>query len=367
VTVPFLNLALQHRTLRAEILAAWERVLDSTSFVSGGEVRAFEEEFAERHGVQHCIAVSSGTDALVLALRAAGVRPGERVALPANTFIATAEAVSTIGAVPHLVDCNDATATIDVDQVTKALADGVRGVLPVHLYGQPADVDPLRSAADANGAVVIEDAAQAHLATYQGRYAGGLAGAAAFSFYPGKNLGATGEGGAVTTNDDEIARQVRMLRDHGQSEKYRSDVIGYNARMSELIAAALRIKLRHLPGWTEARRAAARHYRRLLADVPGVRLQEEPAWASSSYHLFVVRVADRDAVRAKLERAGISTGLHYPVPVHLQKAYASLGHRRGDFPVAESWADQGISLPMFPELSEAQVERVVEALAAAVV
>lgn len=366
MTVPFLDLVPQHRALREEILAAWARVLDSTAFVSGSEVRAFEEEFAAAHGVRHAVAVSSGTDALVLALRAAGVGPGQRVALPANTFIATAEAVSGVGAVPHLVDCDEATANIDVAQIEKALAAGVHAVMPVHLYGQPADMDPLVAAAASAGAVVVEDAAQAHLATYDGRSAGSLGAAAGFSFYPGKNLGATGEGGAVTTDDEDLADQVRMLRDHGQSAKYHSDVIGYNARMGELVAAALRIKLRHLPGWTASRRDIAARYRQLLTDVPGVRLQHQPDGSVSSYHLFVVRVPDRDQVRARLDEAGIATGLHYPVPVHLQKAYASLGHTRGDFPAAESWADDGLSLPMFPELTDDQVHRVATALADAV-
>lgn len=366
MNVPFLDLALQHQALRDEILAAWTRILDSTSFVSGREVQAFEEEFAALHGVRHCVAVSSGTDALVLALRAAGIGPGDRVALPANTFIATAEAVSCVGAEPHLVDCDDATANISVAQAENALASGVRAVMPVHLYGQPADVDPLLASASAAGAVVVEDAAQAHLATYRGRSAGALGAAAGFSFYPGKNLGATGEGGAVTTDDAGLADHLRMLRDHGQSAKYHSDVVGYNARMSELIAAALRIKLRHLPAWTAARRDVAARYRELLADVPGVRLQHQPEWSVSSYHLFVARVPRRDEVRTQLEAAGIATGLHYPVPVHLQKAYAWLGHGRGDFPAAESWADHGISLPMFPELTEEQVRRVAAALVQAV-
>jgi dTDP-4-amino-4,6-dideoxygalactose transaminase len=366
VTVPFLDLAPQHRELRDEILAAWSRILDSTAFVSGAEVQAFEEEFAERHGTSHCVAVSSGTDALVLALRAAGIGPGDRVVLPANTFIATAEAVSCVGAVPHLVDCDDATANIDVQQAEQAVAAGVRAIMPVHLYGQPADVAPLLAAAATTSAVVVEDAAQAHLATYRGRSAGSLGAAAGFSFYPGKNLGAPGEGGAVTTNDGGLAEQLRMLRDHGQSAKYRSDVVGYNARMGELVAAALRIKLRHLGDWTASRRDIAARYQELLRGVPGVRLQHQPEWTSSSYHLFVVRVPRRDEVRARLEAAGIATGLHYPVPVHLQKAYATLGHRRGDFPASESWADDGISLPMFPELSDDQVQRVATALAQAV-
>jgi dTDP-4-amino-4,6-dideoxygalactose transaminase len=361
VPVPFLDLQPQHQLLREEILAAWTRVLDSTAFVSGAEVRAFEEEYADANGVSHCVAVSSGTDALVIALRAAGIGRGDEVVVPANTFIATAGAVSMVGAEPLLVDCLEDTATIDPAAAAVALRNGARGVLPVHLYGLPADMDPLLAAA-ALDQIVIEDAAQAHLAEYRGRRAGGLGTLAAFSFYPGKNLGATGEGGAVTTGDRELADQLRMLRDHGQREKYHSEVVGYNARMSELVAAALRIKLRHLPEWTAQRRRVAERYHRQLADVPSVVCQQQPEWGLSSYHLFVVRVPERDRVRAALGEAGIATGLHYPVPIHLQGAYRHLGHARGDFPHAECWAEEGLSLPMFPELTDGQIDRVCEEL-----
>jgi dTDP-4-amino-4,6-dideoxygalactose transaminase len=366
VDIPFLDLGAQHRPLRDEILAAWARVLDSTAFVSGREVGAFEEEFAEACGVDQCVALSSGTDALVLALRALGVKRDDEVVIPANTFIATAEAVSIVGGRPRIVDCDDATANIDPGAAAAALDDGARAVVPVHLFGQPADMTPLGKAAASNGAIVLEDAAQAHLATYHGDRVGSLGATAAFSFYPGKNLGATGEGGAVTTADSALAEEIRMLRDHGQSAKYHSAVVGYNARMIELVAAALRIKLRHLPEWTEARRQVARWYRARLADVAQVQTQLEPEWASSSYHLFVVRVPQRDRVQEALTAAGVGSGLHYPVPVHLQPAYADLGHGPGAFPSAEAWASNGLSLPMYPELSEAQVDRVCDVLATAV-
>ena len=337
--------------------------MDEARFVSGREVAAFERAFADAHAVDHCVAVSTGTDALILALRALGVGAGEKVVVPANTFIATAEAVSTVGALPFLVDCDPVTKNIDVAAAKAALDDpAVSGIIGVHLYGQPADFRALTRAAEATGRWTIEDAAQAHLAHYHDRSVGGLGTMAAFSFYPGKNLGASGEGGAVTTNDPELARRVRILRDHGQGEKYHSELVGTNDRMNELTAAVLNIKLPHLAEWTEARRQVATMYRERLAGVAAVTLPFEPEWARSVYHLFVIHVPDRDRVKAFLESAGVGVGLHYPIPIHLQQAYESLGHLRGVFPNAELSASTLLSLPMYPKLTEHQVDYVCDVL-----
>jgi dTDP-4-amino-4,6-dideoxygalactose transaminase len=359
--VPFADLRAQHGPPREEILAAWAEVLDDAAFVSGRHVEAFEREFAHATGTEHAVAVSSGTDALVLGIRALGLASGDRVVVPTNSFIATAEAVSIAGGVPHLVDC-DGTSNIDVEQAAAA-AQGAAGIIAVHLYGRPADMVALRAAADAAGCWLLEDAAQAHGAELDGRPAGTLGDAAAFSFYPGKNLGAPGEGGAVTTSDARVAAVVRQLRSHGEVERYRSALVGYNARLPELMAAALRIKLPHLARWTAARRALATQYHDLLSDVPGVRLPAPDSTAvRSSHHLFVIEVDDRDVVRETLQLAGIETGLHYPVPIHLQDAYAELGHGLGSFPVSERKASRLLSLPMYAELQATEVAVVSAAL-----
>lgn len=365
--VPFLDLRAQHQPLRDEILAAWEQILDETRFVSGAEVAALEDAFGAAHDVDHCVAVSNGTEALVLSLRALGVGHGDEIVVPANTFIATAEAVSLVGATPRLVDCDPVTKNLDTEAAIAAIEQpAVRGVIGVHLYGQPADFDALTAAATASGRWAMEDAAQAHGARYHDRPVGGLGRIAGFSFYPGKNLGAPGEGGAITTNDAELARTVRLLRDHGQSEKYYSEIVGTNGRMSELVAAVLNIKLRHLADWSTSRRAAAAMYRERLGDLVEVELPAEPDWAESVYHLYVVHVRERDRIRELLDEAGVSTGLHYPVPIHLQPAYAGLGQGPGSFPNAERSAATLLSLPMYPELTESQIDRVCEALRGAV-
>ncbi|MDQ3973176.1 MAG: DegT/DnrJ/EryC1/StrS family aminotransferase [Actinomycetota bacterium] len=325
-------------------------------------MRAFEEEFAEACGAAHCVAVSSGTDALALGLRALGLRAGEEVVVPTNSFVATAEAVSHAGGVPALADCDGQTYTIDPGGVAARACETVRGVIGVHLYGRPADWDALEALARPQGWWTVEDAAQAHLARYRDRPVGSLGHLAAFSFYPAKNLGAPGEGGAVTTGDPELAQELRMLRDHGQAHRYRSDLIGYNARMSELVAATLRIKLPYLPEWTEARRRVAAWYRQRLADHPDIGLPVEPDWARSVHHLFVVAVSQRDRVQTLMEEAGVETGLHYPVPIHLQPAYRHLGHDVGAFPQAELAAESLLSLPMFPTLREDQVDYVCDVL-----
>jgi dTDP-3-amino-3,4,6-trideoxy-alpha-D-glucose transaminase len=329
-------------------------------------VAAFEQEFAAACEARHCVAVSTGTDALVLALRALGVRPGDRVIVPANTFVATVEAVSLVGAVPVLVDCDPLTRTISVEAVERELrASGATGIVAVHLYGHPADMDVLAGTAVAHGAWVVEDAAQAHLARYRRARVGALGRIGCFSFYPSKNLGATGEGGAVTTNDAALADLVRALRHHGQREHNRHELVGCNARLSEIAAAALRIKLRHLEGWTSERRRVAARYVHALEGARGIRLPYTAPWAEPVWHLFPVEVAHRDGVRARLREMGVATGVHYPAPIHLQPAYTHLGRGPSAFPEAERSAARVLSLPMYPELSDAQVDRVAEGLRAA--
>jgi dTDP-4-amino-4,6-dideoxygalactose transaminase len=364
--VPLVDLAAQHAPLQDEILAAWSRILRAGAFVSGAEVAAFEREFAHACEVAHCVAVSSGTDALVLALRALGVGPGDRVIVPANSFFATAEAVSLVGAEPALVDCDRLTRTISAPAVEDELrARGAAGVIAVHLYGHPADVDAVSAVAAAHGAWVIEDAAQAQLARCRGARAGGLARLGCFSFYPSKNLGATGEAGAVTTNDAGLAEAVRALRHHGQRTANHHELVGCNARLGELGAAALRVKLRRLEGWTQARRRVAGGYRAALADAGGIRLPFTAPWAEPVWHLYAIEVDERDAVRARMREMGVATAVHYPTPIHLQPAYRDLGHGRGAFPEAERNAARTLSLPMFPELADAQIDRVVAARCAA--
>jgi len=360
--VPFLDLGRHHTPIREEVLAAWAAIYDSSGFVSGAHVASFESAFAAAHGASHTVAVANGTVALELALRAVGIGPGDQAIVQANTFIATAEAVSNVGAEPLFVDCN-ANAGIDVEQAVEAMArPDVRAVLPVHLYGHPADLDPILDAAGRHGVTVIEDAAQAHLATYRNQSVGSFGAAAGFSFYPGKNLGAPGEGGAITTNDDALAARLRSLADHGQAAKYHSDLVGTNARMIELVAAMLEIKLARLAEMTEARRRVADMYRALLDGSDLVELPQEAQWAEPVYHLFVVEVDARDRVQELLAARGIATGLHYPVPLHLQPAYGHLGYTDGAFPVAERRAERLLSLPMFPELTDVEVETVAKGL-----
>jgi dTDP-4-amino-4,6-dideoxygalactose transaminase len=363
--VPLIALAEQHAPLQREILDAWSRILRAGVFVNGPEVAAFEEEFAAACEVRRCVAVSTGTDALVLALRALDTRRGERVIVPANTFVATAEAVCLVGGVPVLVDCDPLTRTISIEAVERELrARGAVGIIAVHLYGHPADMDALAGVAADHGAWIVEDAAQAHLARYRRSRVGGLGRIGCFSFYPSKNLGAPGEGGAVTTDDEELADAVRALRHHGQRAQHHHELVGCNARLPELAAAALRIKLRHLERWTAERRRVASRYASALGGADGVRLPYTARWAEPVWHLYPVEVAHRDVVRDCLGKLGIETGVHYPTPIHLQPAYAHLGHRIGAFPEAECSANRVLSLPMYPELSNAQVDRVAEALLA---
>jgi dTDP-4-amino-4,6-dideoxygalactose transaminase len=371
--VPFVDLRAQARDLHDEFHEVFESVTSRAAYTMGPELKEFEAAFAAFCGCECAVGVSSGTDAVKLALLGANVRPGDEVFVPANTFIATAEAVSHVGAVPVFVDCLEETALMDAAALEAAAAEhegSATAVIPVHLYGQPCDMDAIQEVADRHGLAVVEDACQAHGATYKGRPCGSMGVTAAFSFYPGKNLGALGDGGAVTTNSAELAERLRLLRNHGQADKYTHTLIGYCDRLHNLQAALLSVKLARLAGWNEARRAAAERYARTLQAIAGVRPIGRSDDATPVFHLYVVRLlgrsaAFRDAVRERLVEAGVESGIHYPVPLHLQPAYAHLGYRPGDFPVAERLAAEILSLPMFPEITEEQQDHVASALAAA--
>lgn len=360
--VPFLDLAAQQAEVVDEVLSVWRRQLTDASFIGGPEVDAFEQEYAEYIGVRHVIGVSNGTDALELAYRAIGVQPGDELIMPANTFIATAEAASRLGAVPVFVDVDDEHLLMDPDAVDAAVTPRTRAVVPVHLFGQTAPMERITALADRHGLAVVEDAAQAQGALSVAGRAGTLGRVAATSFYPGKNLGAAGDAGAVLTDDDGIAAIVRNLGAHGSSVKYVHDRVGMNARLDAVQATVLRAKLRRLERWNEARRAAAARYRELLHDVAGVRLPVVRPGNIDVWHLYVVRVEERDRVLAELGGEGIGAGIHYPTVVPLTEAYASLGYRAGQFPVAEAAADRILSLPMFPHLTAKQQERVADAV-----
>jgi dTDP-4-amino-4,6-dideoxygalactose transaminase len=355
--IPFLDLKAQYAGIRAEVEAAVGRVLESGHYVLGPEVEAFEREFAAYCDAPHAIAVNSGTSALHLALLAAGIGPGDEVITTPFTFVATAAAVCNAGATPVFVDIRRDSFTIDPERIESAITPRTRALIPVHLYGQPADMAPVLAIARRHGLIVIEDACQAHGAEYDGQRAGGLGDLGCFSFYPGKNLGACGEGGLVLARDAAHAKKVRMLRDWGQERKYEHVLPGFNFRMDALQGAILRVKLRRLEEWTEKRRAAAKRYARLLADC-GVGIPAEASYARHVYHVYAIRTDDRPRLQDALHAEQIQTGIHYPIPVHLQPAYASLGYTQGDFPETEAAAREVLSLPMFPELTEAQQTRV---------
>ena len=360
--IPLVDLKAQHRQIATEVLAGFAAVLENTSFILGKEVAAFEQAFSAFTGVPHTIGVANGTDALELALRAVGVRPGDPVILPANTFIATALAAERAGAKVVLVDCDPTYQLIDVGQVERRLSAGVKAIMPVHLFGQCAPMEALVPIARAAGAHVIEDAAQAQGAKRNGTSAGGFGEIAGTSFYPGKNLGAYGDAGAVLTRSSDLAKKVRALRNYGSEVKYFHPETGFNSRLDTLQAVVLNAKLKLLAQWNEQRRTAARRYDEQLAGVPGVQLPQTLAGNEHVWHLYVVRVPNRDAVLKKLHDGGVGAGVHYPVPIHLQGAFAHLGHRSGDFPVAERAAEEILSLPMFAEITAEQQERVVDAL-----
>lgn len=363
MNVPFLDLQAQHAPLRAEIEAAIREVLDTCAFAGGPFVTRFEEDFAAFCQAPHAIGVGNGTDALWFALLALGVGPGDEVVTAPGTFMATAEAISFTGATPVFADIDEATYNLSPEALRKALTPRTKAIVPVHLFGQPADMDPILEFAGRHGLPVVEDACQAHGAEYKGRRVGTLGDFGCFSFYPGKNLGAIGEAGGIVTKDAALAEKVRVLRDHGQIRKYHHAQIGWNGRMDGIQGAVLRIKLRHLARWNTQRRAHARRYSELLAHLPNLVLPVEAGYARHIFHIYAVRVARRDEILAELARRGVHCGIHYPVPVHLQEAYRQLGHPRGAFPVAERCADEFLSLPMFPELSEEQIEYVAANLA----
>jgi dTDP-4-amino-4,6-dideoxygalactose transaminase len=361
--VPFVDLAAQYRTIEAEVNAAIAEVLRRGDFVLGRAVEQFEEEFAAYCQAAYAIGVDSGYSALELILRAYGIGPGDEVITAANTFIATVLTISNTGARPVLVDVDPCTYNLDPERLAAAITPRTRAIVAVHLYGQPAAMDPIRAIAQRYGLLVVEDAAQAHGARYKGRRVGSLGDAAGFSFYPAKNLGAYGDGGAVVTNDPAIAERVRLLRNLGQRAKYDHAIKGYNHRLDTLQAAVLRVKLAQLDGWNAARRCAAAEYDRRMAGLP-VLTPPVNDDAEPIYHLYVIRVRDRAALQKHLGQAGIATGIHYPVPIHLQAAYRELGYGRGDFPVTELLADEILSLPMYAELPNEMIAYVVETIAA---
>jgi dTDP-4-amino-4,6-dideoxygalactose transaminase len=359
--VPFLDLKVQYESLREQIGAAVSRTLASADYVLGSEVSAFEEEFAGYIGTRFAVGVNSGTSALHLALLAAGVGPGDEVITVSCTFVATVAAIDYTGARPVFVDVEPETLNMDVTQVEAALTERTKALLPVHLHGHPADMDPILDIARRNNLVVIEDAAQAHGAEYKGRRAGALGDLGCFSFYPGKNLGACGEGGMVVTNNESYAHAIRKLRDWGQERKYHHVLKGYNYRMEGVQGAILRVKLRHLDAWTDARRQHAASYNEALQDTD-LRTPTEAVYARHVYHVYAVRTPKRNRVQQFLQTRNISTAIHYPIPVHLQKAYMEFGYKAGDLPVTERAADELLSLPMFPELRNGQIEAVCAAV-----
>ena len=363
--IPFLDLKSQYHSIKQEIDAAIARVLESTQFVLGDEVAAFEEQFASYCRAHYGVAVNSGTSALHLALLAAGIGHGDEVITVSFTFVATVAAIHYVGAKPVFVDIDPRSCTMDVSRIGDAITERTKAIMPVHLYGQPADMDPILEIARRHDLIVIEDAAQAHGAEYKGRRVGSIGDLGCFSFYPGKNLGAYGEGGMVVTNNPEYSRAIRTLRDWGQERKYHHIVKGFNYRMEGLQGAILRAKLGHLEMWTELRRAHAARYDNLLTDS-----EVQPPVAKPDtrhvYHIYAVRVPERDALQLALHQQGIQTGIHYPIPVHLQKAYADSACRPGDLPFSEQAANEVLSLPMYAELSDSQIDAVCTAMPKAV-
>jgi dTDP-4-amino-4,6-dideoxygalactose transaminase len=360
--VPFLDLASQHLALEEELVEVFRRAVRRAAFVGGAEVEAFEREFAEFVAAPSTVAVNSGTDALRFAYLALGLKEGDEVITVPNTFIATTESISQAGGTVRFVDVREDTLTMDPALLEAAITKRTRGIVPVHLYGQPCDMTPIMAIAAKHQLWVVEDAAQAHGAKYQDRAAGSFGALAAWSFYPGKNLGSCGEGGAVTGGDVGLLETVRRLREHGQSRKYYHDLEGYNGRLHAIQAGFLRVKLRHLREWNEGRRRAAGLYRQALSGIPRIQVPVEARYSHHVYHLYVVRAERRDQLQQHLTKRGIGTGLHYPLPLHLQAAYASLGLKEGSFPVTEKAASEILSLPMFPEITEAQIGRVAEAV-----
>jgi dTDP-4-amino-4,6-dideoxygalactose transaminase len=359
--VPFVDLKAQYQTIKPEIDAAIASVIENTNFILGPQVEAFEKAFAAYVGSAFCVGVNSGTAALQLSLMACGIGPGDEVIVPSFTFFATAETVSVLGAVPVFIDVDPVAYTITAAEIEKAITPRTRGIIPVHLYGQPVDLDPIRALAEQHNLHVIEDAAQAHGAEYKGRRVGALTTAGCFSFYPSKNLGAYGEAGAIVTNDEDLAQKLRLLRQHGQTSKYEHAIVAYNFRLEEIQAAVLNVKLTHLDDWNNGRRGRAATYNELLRDT-GLVLPREMEYARHVYHVYAVQCEKRDELQTHLADKGIQTGVHYPIPIHLQPAYASLGYKSGDLPVTEQLCERVLSLPMFPELTERQIQLVADTI-----
>ncbi len=357
MNIPFVDLQAQYRSIKDEIDQAISRVLQDAAFIGGPAVEGFELNFASYTGSRHCISVANGTDAISLALRALGIGPGDEVITVANSFIATSEAVTSVGARVVFVDCDPESYTIDAGRIEQAVSPRTKAIIPVHLYGRPADMDAVTAIARRHGLRVIEDAAQAHGAKYRGRPVGALGDCACFSFYPGKNLGAYGDGGAVTTDDEALAKKIRMLANHGRTQKYDHEFEGFNSRLDSIQAAVLDVKLRHLEAWTERRRAVARLYDQGLSDI--AKTPAAPVDSRHVYHLYVVRVPRRADIIRALGEQGIGTGIHYPIPLPLLNAYRYLGHGPADFPVASSCKDEILSLPMHGSMTDEQAARVV--------
>jgi dTDP-4-amino-4,6-dideoxygalactose transaminase len=356
--VPFLDLQAQYQSLKSEIDPAIQSVIDSCAFSLGPAVQQFEEEFASYCGVKHCIGVGSGTAALTILMQAHGVKEGDEVITAANSFFASAEAISLTGATPVLVDVIEETANMDPTKLENAITKNTKAILPVHLYGSPADMDAVNVIAKKHDLLVFEDAAQAQGSLYKGKKAGSLADGAAFSFYPGKNLGAYGEAGAITTNDNDIAELCDKMRRHGEPVRYTHDIVAYNERMDGIQGAVLSVKLKHLDEWNERRRENAELYRKNLKGVGDIHFIEVPNACTSSMHLFVMKTEKRDALQEHLKKHDVASGIHYPIPIHLQPAYKDRGWKKGDFPVAEKLAEEILSLPMYPELKDKKIDEV---------
>ncbi len=359
--IPFLELKSQYASIKEEIDGAIQNTLNQGQFILGENAAAFEQEFAHYCGVKYCLGTNSGTSALFLALAALGIGQGDEVITTPFTFIATVLAITYTGAKPVLVDIDPKTYNIDISQIEGKITRRTKAIIPVHLYGQPADMEPITRLAQRYGLKVIEDACQAHGAEYKGKKTGSLGDCGCFSFYPTKNLGAYGDGGAVTTNNSEIAQKIASLRNYGQRDRYYHDTIGFNARLDEIQAAILRVKLGHLDSWSQKRRQNASFYHETLKDA-GVVLPREASYARHVYYLYVIRTKKRDELMRHLAKKGIQTLVHFPIPIHLQKAYQSLGYQRGDFPLAEMCADEVVSLPVYPEMKRGWLEMVAKAI-----
>lgn len=360
MNIPFLDLKAQYQSIKDEVNPAIQSILDNTAYILGKSVNDFEKAFADAHNVKHCIAVGSGTDGNHLALWALGIGHGDEVIIPVNTFIATAWGATLCGATPVFVDCEIDSYNVDPLKVEAAITSKTKAIVAVHLYGQAADLDPIKEIADKHNLYLVEDAAQAHLTEYKGRKVGGIGTIGSFSFYPGKNLGAYGEGGAITTNDDALARKVRLFRDHGSEKKYYHETYGHNYRMDGIQGAVLGVKMKHLADWTIQRRMNADIYRKHLATVGNIVLPPVMSHSRHVYHLFVILAERRNELTKYLNGVGIATGMHYPIPLHLQECFKDLGYSHGQFPVAEDLSSRLLSLPMFSELREDQIEYIAQ-------